>query len=67
MEIYKNKQYSVDERAQNLLSLMTLDEKIEQMHVENDVGRLAKEVKEGKVQHFFGRYSEFASRTPKIW
>ena len=54
MEIYKNKQYSVDERAQNLLSLMTLDEKIEQMHVENDVGRLAKEVKEGKVQHFFG-------------
>ena len=54
MEIYQDKRYSVDERAKNLLSLMTLDEKIEQMHVHNNLRALLEELENGTIKRFFG-------------
>ncbi len=54
MEIYKDPSYSIEERAKNLLSLMTLDEKIDQMHLYNDPDIRYDEIKKGKVTHDFG-------------
>lgn len=54
MEIYKNSSYSIEERAQNLLSLMTLDEKIDQMHLYNDPDLRYEEIKKGNPEHNFG-------------
>ena len=55
MEIYKNKNYSVEERAKNLLSLMTLEEKVAQMYVRQDYEEIEKELDEGKM-NFGGVY-----------
>ena len=55
MEIYKNKNYSVEERTENLLSLMTLEEKVAQMHVRQDYEQIEKELDEGKM-NFGGVY-----------
>ena len=65
MEIYKNLKYSIDERVQNLLSLMTLEEKLDQMHVmhvanydqdrSSDVFKVYRSIKAGKKpSRFFG-------------
>ena len=61
MEIYKDSSYSIEERAKNLLSLMTLDEKIDQMHLYNDPDLRYEEIKAGKVEH------DFAQRTTGVY
>ena len=70
MEIYKNPSYSIDERAKNLLSLMTLDEKIDQMHLYNDPDLRYEEIKKGKTEHDFGFMfrirDEYKKFLPKI-
>lgn len=69
MEIYKDKNYSASERAKNLLSLMTLDEKIDQLHVVNPEEHM-QALKEGKCEHEFGimfpMRSQFETFTHKL-
>jgi len=61
--IYQDPTYSIEERANDLLARMTLDEKIEQMHVMNgayhesscDIMQTYKTIKSGKKpEKFFG-------------
>ena len=70
MEIYKDPSYSIEERAKNLLSLMTLDEKIDQMHLYNDPDLRYAEIKKGKTEHDFGFMfrirEEYMNFIPKI-
>lgn len=61
MEIYRDKTKSAAERAKNLLSLMTLDEKICQMHVMQDkqedtegVFEIYNQIRAGKKPRIFG-------------
>lgn len=52
MEIYKDKNYPIEERAKDLLSKMTLDQKIDQIHA---VGpSYVNELKDGNGEHEFG-------------
>lgn len=61
MEIYRDKTKSTEERAKNLLSLMTLDEKICQLHVMQDkqedtesVYEIYDQIRAGKHPRIFG-------------
>ena len=59
MEIYKDENRSLEERADHLLSLMNLDEKIDEMHLYNDPDVRWKELQNAeksgkKVDHNFG-------------
>lgn len=54
MEIFKNSSYPIEERAKNLLSLMTLDEKIDELHIQNDPAVCYNDVINGGNTHNFG-------------
>lgn len=66
MSIYQDRRYSIDERAQDLLSLMTVEEKIAQMHVHNNLAQLAKDIDEGKVNNLFGVLFDVRATDKKI-
>ncbi len=55
MEIYKDKSYPVEERVKNLLSLMTVEEKLAQMHIRQDYKDIEKSIRKGKMD-FGGIY-----------
>ena len=68
--IYKDSNYSIEERAENLLSLMTLDEKIDQLHVQNDPNECYRAILKNEAKHNFGAlfliYKEHKKILPKI-
>ncbi len=67
MQIYKDKTKSTDERVKDLMSLMTLEEKVDQLHLFTDRKALCKEVKEGKIpKRFFGAVFNLDSTDKKM-
>ena len=63
---YQDKKYSFEERAKDLLSLMTVEEKVNQMHVYENAEQVAAALQKGEFVPFGGLFNVTAIPADKI-